>query len=356
MKKFLSWFSAGVERRQTGGDFNDAVIRYLEAKAAGAVADSASTAAVESAAGALSRSLMAATVRGSPAVRQAVTSHFLAQVGRDLIRRGKSLHLIQVSGDRVQLLPVQSWNFEGGVSPDSWFIRGTLYGPSTTITRFLPFSAYVFLTWGRDATEPFSGKGPLDYASTTAGLSANTELSLKDEASGPIAQILPIPQDGGSGGDDDPLKDMKADVKAARGKALLTETTAAGWGDGKGAAPLSDWKANRLGPNPPASLEAIRKGAFETVLAACGIPPSFWTDADGTSQREALRRYHLGTVLPLAKMIEIELTEKLDSPVSLAFDNYPLDLQGRASAFQKMVQGGMSVDDALAKTGLLTAE
>ena len=163
-----------------------------------------------------------------------------------------------------------------------------------------------------------------------------------------------IPQDGGDDGDDDPLKMLKADIAGARGKALLVETNASGWGEGRTAAPQRDWQAARLGPMPPESMATIRKDAFEAVLAACGTPPSLFTAADGTSQREAVRRWHLNLVLPLARLVEHELTAKLETPVKLKFDNYPLDLAGRAQAFQKLVAGGVAVNEALATSGLLS--
>ena len=97
----------------------------------------------------------------------------------------------------------------------------------------------------------------------------------------------------------------------------------------------------------------LRKGSFEAVLAACGTPPSLFVDSDGTAQREAVRRWHLGTVLPLARLLEYELTAKLESPVRLRFDAYPLDLAGRAQAFQRLVAGGVAVNEALATSGLL---
>ena len=163
-----------------------------------------------------------------------------------------------------------------------------------------------------------------------------------------------IPQDGGDDGDDDPLKMLKADIAGARGKALLVETNASGWGEGRTAAPQRDWQAARLGPMPPESMATIRNDAFEAVLAACGTPPSLFTAADGTSQREAVRRWHLNLVLPLARLVEHELTAKLETPVKLKFDNYPLDLAGRAQAFQKLVAGGVAVNEALATSGLLS--
>ena len=168
--------------------------------------------------------------------------------------------------------------------------------------------------------------------------------------------MLAIPSDGGDDSDDDPLKLLKADIAGARGKALLLETSAAGWGEGASAAPRQDWKQSRLGPMPPESMATIRKDAFEAVLAACGTPPSLFVDSDGTSQREALRRWHLGTVLPLARLVEHELTAKLETDMRLRFDLYNVDLAGRAQAFQKLVAGGVAVNEALAMSGLLASD
>ena len=213
------------------------------------------------------------------------------------------------------------------------------------------------MRWGGKPGTPYVGTGPLSWADTTARLQSEAERSLADEAKGPLAQLLAIPQDGGDGGEDtDPLKMLKADLAAARGKAIMVETTAGGWGEGRASAPQRDWMASRLGPNPPASMATIRKDAFEAVLAATGTPPSLFMDADGTAQREAVRRWHLGTVLPLARLLEHELTAKLESPVRLRFDSYPLDLAGRAQAFQKLVAGGVAVNDALVTSGLMAGE
>ena len=169
-----------------------------------------------------------------------------------------------------------------------------------------------------------------------------------------MAQLLSIPSDGGDGGEDDPLAMLKADIAKARGKAAFLETTAAGWGGGRSGAPQRDWMASRLGPNPPAALAEIRRDAFAAVVAACGASPALFADgADGTAQREALRRWHLGTVLPLAGMVEAELARKLEAPIRLRFDNYALDLQARAAALAKLVDAGMARTEALSVVGLL---
>ena len=350
----MRWPWSKREVRESGGDFSDAVVRLIEAQAAGSAADASSTAAVEAASGALSRAFAAAEVDGPSWVQSTVSPGFLAQVGRDLIRSGDSMHAIRVGADgRVRLIPCSSWHWEGNHDPDSWTVRATAYGPSTSTTWNLPASGVVFVRWGGTPGQPYVGTGPLSWAHTTARLQSEVERSLADEAGGPVAQLIAIPADGGDGGDDDPLLKLKADITKARGKALLLETTQAGFDQGRAAAPQRDWKAERLGPQPPAGLAAIRKDAFEAVLAACGTPPSLFLDSDGTSQREAVRRWHLGTVLPLARLIEHELVAKLETEVHLKFDSYPLDLTGRAAAFQKLVAGGVGVNEALITSGLL---
>ncbi len=344
------------ETRDSGGDFSDAVVRLIEAQAAGSAADASSTAAVEAASGALSRAFASAQVPGPNHVLDAVTPSFLGQVGRDLIRSGDSMHVIDVSmGGRVELLPCSSWHFEGDAHPNTWTVRATVYGPSTSTTRHLPYDGVVFVRWGSTPGQPYIGTGPLSWAHTTARLQSETERSLADEAQGPLAQLLSIPADGGDGSDDDPLSMLKSDLRTARGKALLLETVAAGWGEGMSSAPRKDWVASRLGPNPPAAMAQVRSDAFESVLAACGTPPSlFLGGADGTAQREGLRRWHMNTVLPLARMLEVELRDKLEVDIRLTFDGYPMDLQARASTFQKLVAGGVEVNEALATSGLLT--
>ena len=162
-----------------------------------------------------------------------------------------------------------------------------------------------------------------------------------------------MPQDGGDGSDTDPLAPLKADIAAARERAVLVETTSAGWGEGKMAAPQADWQVRRLGPNPTQVQATVAQQASERTLAACGVPPSLFISDDGTAQRDAVRRWHLGTVIPLADTVAWELAAKLETPVTLRFDSYPLDLAGRAQAFQKLVAGGMDTDRALQISGLM---
>ena len=101
----------------------------------------------------------------------------------------------------------------------------------------------------------------------------------------------------------------------------------------------------------------LASDAFDRTLAACGLNPGlFSSTGDGTRMREGLRQFHLGTVLPIAKMIEAELRAKLETDISLRFDLYATDLAGRAQAFAKLVAGGMELDRAAAVSGILSGD
>ena len=80
--------------------------------------------------------------------------------------------------------------------------------------------------------------------------------------------------------------------------------------------------------------------------------PSLFLDSDGTSQREAVRRWHLNTVLPLAKILEHEFTVNLEAEVKLKFDTYALDMVSRAQVVAKLTAAGVSLPVALDAVGL----
>ena len=163
--------------------------------------------------------------------------------------------------------------------------------------------------------------------------------------------MLPIPSDG----QDSSVVDLRRDIGSLGGKTALVETLAAGWGDGRMAAPRGDYQPQRLGANPPATLATLRRDAAQAVLSACDVPVELVTPGDGTGQREAWRRFLHGTVSPLANLVVTELVAKLDTPsLTLSFDKlFASDLSGRARAFQSLVNGGMAVDQAAGLAGLL---
>ena len=349
------WQPAPLEVRESQ-PFTDAVVAALTTAAAGGVVgDPSGIAALEAAAGLYARAFAGASVSPAGAAAAAVGPRVRALIARDLIRRGESVHLIDVVGGAVELLPCGSWDVRGGWRESEWFYRVDTFGPSGNATHFVPASRVVHVRYAVDPSRPWLGISPLGWARATGRLAANLERRLGEEAGSPVGSLLPIPQDGGDGdADDDPLAQLKLDLAAAEGRPILAETTSAGWGEGRASAPQADWKAQRFGANPPATLGPLRDAASMAVLDACGVPRALAESADGTAAREAWRRFVMGACEPVANLISEELARKLEAPVGFDFRTlWAHDLAGRASAFKALVGGGMAPTEALVTAGLL---
>ena len=353
----VSW-GRRTERRNS--DITALAIAQIQAMAS--MEGSRDTAGREMASGFLSRALAGAQVEGPEFIRSAISPSVLGQIGRDLIQSGASMHVIDVTDEGVvRLFPASSWTFTGTFDPSSWFIEADLAGPSRTTTKRIHYDGVIHCLWGQAPGSPYAGRGPLEWSKLTAKLNAEAERSLGDEASGPVGHLIPVPESA-SGVDaegeavDDPIAGLKRDIRRAKGSAIMLETTADAWGSGRAVAPRKDWIPSRLGPHPPAAWVQARKDAQEAILGACGMSPAvFSAAAPGTAQREGLRRTFLNTVLPIARLVEVELSRKLEAPISLNFDLWAGDLIGRASAFSKLVSGGMEIGEAARISGVLGA-
>ena len=340
------------QRTETRASFTDAVVEALLADASDtSTKTAAKTAALEAVAGIYA----AAFARAVPDPEiPALTPACLALIARDLIRRGESIHLIETEGG-LHLRPVGSWDVRGAVAPASWYVRCDLYGPTANVTRIVPHAAVVHCRYSVDPARPWLGVGPMQWATATATLAGRLESGLAKEAGAKPAQLVPIPADGGDGSTADPLAKLKADIAAADGRAVLLETTSSGWDKGTGAAPRRDWEQRRIGFDPPAVLAEARRDLIESVANACNVPSVLLDSAaEGTSQREGLRRFaHLG-LEPLGAIVAAELAEKLDVP-NLRLDFSALmasDLAGRARAFKALTEGGLSRRRAMGLVGL----
>ena len=339
-------------RQQSGGTFTDALVAAIVARAGGAsVGEPGALGALEVAAGLWSRAF--ASTELSPAI-PAVTPSMLASVGRELVRRGESLWAIDVSRGVITLTPAGSWDIAGGSNPETWVYRLDTFGPSGSETRVYPASSVLHFRYAPEPERPWSSPSPLGYARATGRLAANLELRLGEEAGAPTGSLLAVPSDGGDGSTDDPLASLKTDLGALRGSVALVETTSGGWSEGRAAAPQSDWKAQRMGANPPATLSELRGAAAMDVLSACGIPPGLASDkAEGSGQREAWRRFGI-TMHSVARGVAQELGEKLDVPgLRLHFEALgSADLAGRSRAVGILAKAGVPLTRALELAGL----
>lgn len=329
------------EIRATG--YTDLILAGLDNKISGSDADVLVTGAVEACAGLWGRTLAAARVEGS----DALTARLRHRLGRDLIRQGESVYLIEVNGAGVSLKPVSEWDVLEG-----WRYRiDTTMPPGKITQRTVARGKVAHFMWAANPREPWRGVAPLAAASKLGDLIARVENKLSEDLNTPSATILPVPKDGG----DTTLTSLRADIAGAEGRAVLAESTVGGWSDGSQAATRHDWRGERLGPEIPDSM----LGAFEAIQAAvavaCGIPPDLLAkDVDGTAQRESYRRWVQVSVQPVADMVAEVASEALEAEVSFNFrEIWGHDLQGRASAFQRLVAGGMDLERAVALSGLI---
>lgn len=347
-------FRGRIEHRSA--DATQVLIKLIQAQSSGEHLDTDpnTTAAVEIASRIYGNALAAGKVMPESAAR-IITPAVLNSIGRSLIRKGESTYLIDTSRGRIELSEATSWDVQGGPSPSSWRFRLDLPGPSTQLRRTVVYDGLLHFRWSYDPATPWKGFGPLHSAPSTGRLMAAVEGHLADEATTPRGYVMPLPMGNEDDEEDDPLAGMKAEMLKLRGKLGFVETTAAGYGEGRGAAPAQDWKTKRIGAAPSESLCKLREDAATSVLAACGIPTSMMSSrSDGTAQRESFRFWAVSALNPLARLLEQEVREKLEiMDFGISFQElFASDIQGRARSLKAMVDAGMDLERAAAAAGL----
>ena len=356
--KWPPWRRPEARAAAGGSNYSDILTALMVARAEGGSADPAATAALEACAGLLARAFTVAAVQPATAATAALTPEVLSCAGREIVRRGEAVFVLDVAGGRLRALPASDWDVRGGPDPGTWWYRCDLPGPDGTRTVEVPGAGLLHARYAADPRQPWRGIGPLAYAATTGRLIAGSEAALAGEVTGPSGHLVPIPDSPGGDDDEDPTAALRRDIGAMRGGVRMVETVASGWGEGRSAAPEGDWRQRRIGADPPASMVALRSDAAAAVCAACGVPEALFGRGDGTSAREAFRRYERTTIRPLLALFAAEAAVKLDTP-DLTLDPSELrasDLSGAARAFQSMVKGGLPVAEAASLAGLMAAE
>ena len=184
---------------------------------------------------------------------------------------------------------------------------------------------------------PWQGVSPLQSAGFTAETLARIEKSLQDDAKVPTGSIMPQP-DGVSHGGDSPGQgggncgQGRADSGGINGRADSAL--------GPNSAPKNDWQQARFGADAPATSIQLWEAAMLAVMAALGVPPSLYT-SQGGALRESYRHLFSGTLIPLAKLIAAELSEKLEEEVTIRFPAVHLvsDISGQSRGFKSFGGG-----------------
>ena len=317
-------------------NYSDAITQALVEAAADSAGDGY-VAALEVAAGQLSRAFASASVDGTGAAM--FTPDVLAQIGRALVEAGEAVWYRVgrrlVRGD-VYEIDGASYRFENG---------------SGTRGRTVPASRVVHVRWNVQ-TETGRGLSPLGAARKLRLLAQELENSLQTESGAAVGYLLPVPADGQAAN----IEQLKTDLAALKGRIAVVETARGGWDSGASGAPRRDFELVRMGPDVPQSQVLLYERAHNTALAACGYPVQLATDSDGTAQREAWRRYLHGTVAPLGRLLEAA-AGRAGARIALDFDAlFASDVTGRARAFQSLVGSGMDVSEAAALTGLVSED
>ena len=279
----------------------------------------------------------------------------LSTIARSLVLDGESLHVIEVERGELRLLPVGGHIVTGtSPDPDTWLYRCDMYGPDGSITREVPSAGIVHIRASVDPARPWRGISGLGRAGLDADLLSSLVTRLKEESGAPVAHVIPSPADGAAAS----TETLRADLKGAKGGVVLAETMASGYGD-KSASPLQDWAVRRIGADPPEVLPKLASETGARLQEALGVPSALLTaSADGTAQREALRRWVHCHVAPLGRIVAAELSDKLAVPgLTMGFEAlYGSDIVGRASAFKRLVEAGLAVEKAVALAGLVAAD
>ena len=340
------------DRERRDSSYTDALVASITANAAGqTTAFATATAALEACAGLVGRSFSACEVSGPDRVVMALPPSMLNMIGRALIRRGEFVALVEVSEGMLYVIPAASWTVYGGEMPDEWTYRLNLAGPKRQRTMRKVMAAQVLhIMYGADPETAWRGMGPLQVAQLAGRLSAETVAALADEASGPRGHLMPAPVDG----EDSTIDELKTDIRGLKGSLALLE--GGDWAATNDAS--AKWEAKRIGANPPDALIEQLSVATAEVYAACGVNPAIFRDAQGTAGREAWRQVLFGLIAPLGRLVQYELSMKLDAP-DLVLDWHELrasDISGRARAFQSLVGGGMDVNQAATLSGVLSPD
>lgn len=323
----------------TFADQTSTVLDQQYQAAVGSVVDVSMSSALEVARSLVARSFAAAEVLGVDDGMLGPST--MAAIGRLLIWPGESVYVLL----GARLYPVASFDVRGGVGQLKYRMEVSSPEANLQVVRdqrtVLHFKNVVGTDWWR-------GGSPLSGALATGQLASRIDVMLRDEGSGIHGYMIPTSENPAS----EEMQKVVSDLRDLRGRSMLVQSVLRGVG-GDAPAPR-DWKAERLGFNPPEALLKAREAVFRSVLGILGVPPSLFLGegGDGGAGREAWRRFLHGTVEPMGRQVEVELRRVFGMDVRISFGRMMAhDVAGQARAVHVLTQSGVDLETALRLSG-----
>ena len=183
------------------------------------------------------------------------------------------------------------------------------------------------------AESAWIGRAPWQNASLTADAMAELERGIRDESRIFSGRVWTAP-DGATQAHADAMATTIGMLKG--GKQVVSQTTAAGFGQGKAARPDKDWEPVSTGQVHSVGNVQMRESVESSIASAYGLPGAYTNpNATAPALRETKRLAFLNKTLPLASMFMEELSDKLASPVTISWPNLAdqsIDVHLRARA------------------------
>ena len=335
--------AVGAFRADGGQSYTDAVFSAFDSIAGVDSIVQSTVSAVEVVAGRVERGFSSARVDGSPLAKRIFTPDVLGDVGRGLIERGESLHLLEMGRDGSAALVPSEWSWEiyGDADPATWVIGASVPTPSGTKYVRRGIGAWLFCMGSRTPWRPYRGVSALYRSRLTWALAGAAEDALLREMRIPTKAVYPLPK--GQGGPD-VAAGLRSQFASAIEPLVFPDSTQQRTID----KPQKDWVSERIQPMPSEALVALSTDVQNRVIAALGGHPALGGSAGtGAADREARKQLMELLVRPLARRVEFTASVLLEEPVRLWWPPQDDVLMVRWKSAQIATDMGIPVDEAI---------
>ena len=184
----------------------------------------------------------------------------LALIGRELVRRGESVFVIEVDPiDGLLLSAASTWDLTGSYDQRTWRYACDLQGPSRVRTVTRKDAEVIHPRINVDPRRPWYGQPPYRTAGASSTLAARIEQALTRETRIPPSKIVPFPV----GGEPDNRKRFQSQLSKG---GIITMPTDSGF---PGIQPSNSniLRPAAVGAEPNAALVDLRQQLTSEIFA-----------------------------------------------------------------------------------------